>query len=277
MRTKSVYLGLAVLVASAAPALADDKAAKAKAKAAYELGLKHYNLAEYPEAIKAWKESYSLSRRPLLLFNIGQAYRLSGDCKLAMTFYENYQREEPNPKNPEELDSALVLCTKPAATPPVKPPDTAVTTNSVKPPDPSVEKPGPTVGMTGDVGGETGSGSEPIDEPTSSGGGLRKIGIGVGAAGVVLTGVGVYFAMSSASKADELDGYTGEWGQAQMDLESSGKSAARNGWIFGGLGLAAIAAGGVMIAIGGPKAVETSTVAVVPTRGGAAFGWSMKF
>src|SRR5687768_16988820 len=117
---RASILGLTILLASAAPALANDKA---KAKALYEQGLKAYNLAEYADAIKAWKEAYSLTKKPLLLFNIGQAYRLDGDCKKAMTFYDTYQREEPNPKNQDELDSALALCAKQGDKPADKPAD----------------------------------------------------------------------------------------------------------------------------------------------------------
>src|ERR1044072_7869036 len=105
---RSFVLGLA-LVLAATPALADDKA---KAKSLYDEGLRHFQVAEYTQAIDAWKQSYLISKKPLLLFNIGQAYRLSGDCKQAMTFYDSYQREEPNPKNQGELDEAIGLCQK---------------------------------------------------------------------------------------------------------------------------------------------------------------------
>src|SRR5689334_5004774 len=109
-----------ILIASllaATPSLADDKADKAKAKQAYEEGKVHYDLAEYKEAVASWKQSYALSKKPILLFNIGQAYRLGGDCTSAMTFYENYQRVEPNPKNQDELDQAISLCKDKAGKP----------------------------------------------------------------------------------------------------------------------------------------------------------------
>src|SRR5205809_1074561 len=132
--TRKLLCAFFAVAAAATPALADDKADKAKAKALYDEGLKHYNVAEWPEAIKAWKESYFLSRKPLLLFNIGQAYRLSGDCKQAQTFYDSYQREEPNPKNQSELDEAIAICQKQGDKPtPPKPPD--------KPIDKPIDKP----------------------------------------------------------------------------------------------------------------------------------------
>ena len=242
----------AVLVLAAATAHADDKK---KAKTLYDQGLNHYNLAEYTDAIKSWKEAYRLAKKPLLLFNIGQAYRLSGDCKQAMIFYDSYQREEPNPKNQDELDEALKLCkdAKPSdkpvtsVTPPVTPTTTKPADKPVTPPvTPSVttkpaDKPvtPPVTTKPADKPADKPVGQveapppddEPVDEPepTTTGGGMRKIGIGIGAVGIVLGGA------------------------------------------------AMAVAGGVMFAIGGPKAVETSSVSVVPTKGGAAFGYSFRF
>lgn len=265
----SMLLAVAAFVVHAPEARADDKA---KAKALYTEGLKHYNLAEYTDAIKAWKESYLISKKPLLLFNIGQAFRLSGDCKQAMTFYDSYQREEPNPKNQSELDQALALCKDKPVDKPVtdKPVDKRVT-------DKPVDKPITQTPAVGEVASPPIE-EHPVDAPETTGGGMRKIGIGVGAAGVVLTGLGVYFALDAGKKADDLDGYMGEWGQDQKDLESKGQRSEKLAFVMGGVGLAAIVAGGVMFAIGGPKATaETSSVSVVPTRGGAAFGYAFRF
>jgi tetratricopeptide (TPR) repeat protein len=272
-------LGLTILLAASAPALADDKA---KAKKLYDDGLKSYNIAEYADAIKAWKEAYSLSKKSILLFNIGQAYRLDGDCKMAMRFYDTYQREEPNPKNQDELDAALALCAKAGDKPADKPPA------GDKPSDKTQPRPidkAPVADKAAEGShevaqpiddGDQGEG-EQVDAPASSSGGLRKIGIGVGVLGVVLGGVGIYFALDSKSAADENAAWEGEWDQTHMDIEARGESSASKAWILGGAGVAAIAAGAVMFAIGGPKATETSSVSVVPTRGGAAVGWAFQF
>src|SRR6185503_4767722 len=88
---RRLMIGLAIALATTT-AYADDKA---KAKQLYDEGLRHYQVAEYTQAIDAWKQAYLISKKPLLLFNIGQAYRLSGDCAQAMTFYDNYQEAEP--------------------------------------------------------------------------------------------------------------------------------------------------------------------------------------
>jgi tetratricopeptide (TPR) repeat protein len=283
-------LGAVLVLAVATTAHADDKK---KAKVLYDEGLKRYNLAEYPDAIKAWKEAYLLSKKPLLLFNIGQAYRLSGDCKQAMTFYDSYQREEPSPKNQDELDEALKLCkdAKPADSPADKPADKpvpAVTTTPTPPPvetkptDKPTDKPAlPTATKPTDktVAQPERQPTDEVDEPavTTTGGGLRKVGIGIGIAGVVLGGVGVYFALDSGKAASDLDGYTGAWGQEQIDLEARGERSAKLGWVFGISGAAAVVAGGVMFAIGGPKTVEANAVSLIPSHGGAQLSWAHRF
>ena len=285
-------ISFALLLAATAPSLADDKA---KAKALYEEGLKHYNLAEWNDAIKSWKDAYLISKKPLLLFNIGQAYRLSGDCKQANVFYDSYQREEPNPKNAAELEEALALCakqpdkpvdksvTKPGDKSGTKPGDKLVTKPGDKPLDtttsPEVTPPPPVESKPMVVAQkEPAPPTEPVDHSeTTTGGGLRKVGIVVGGAGVVMGGLAIYFALDASSAASDLDGYTGEWGQEQIDLEAKGERSATLGKVLGGVGIAAIAAGGVMFAIGGPKSVESSGVAIAPTRGGAAFSWSTRF
>jgi tetratricopeptide (TPR) repeat protein len=277
---RASILGLSIFAATSvvavAPAHADDKA---KAKALYDQGLKSYNLAEYQDAIKAWKEAYSLSKKSILLFNIGQAYRLDGDCKKANTFYDTYQREEPNPKNQDELDSALALCAKAGDKPVDKPVGIDKKPPVVDKKPPVVEKPVADKPKTdvADASQPKPEPEEPVDTPESTGGGLRKIGIGVGAAGVVVGGLAIYFALDSAKQSDLNANYTGEWGPDQMEIEKHGKRSATAAWINGSISIAAIAAGTVMFVIGGPKATESSGVAIVPTRGGAAASWSFQF
>jgi hypothetical protein len=65
-------------VVHAQPAVPQDPTVRAREL--YLEGKRNYDLADYPRAIAAWKESYTLSGAPMLLFNIGQAYRLAGDC-----------------------------------------------------------------------------------------------------------------------------------------------------------------------------------------------------
>ena len=75
----AIIVSLALAFASTAHA---DPAERAKSK--YQQGRAHYDRGDYAKAIEAWHEAYRLSEKPMLLFNLGQAYRLLGDCATAM-------------------------------------------------------------------------------------------------------------------------------------------------------------------------------------------------
>ncbi len=263
---RSWLLGMCVLFAST-PSLADDKA---KAKQLYDEGLRHYQVAEYTQAIDAWKQAYLISKKPLLLFNIGQAYRLSGDCTQAMTFYDNYQEAEPKPKNQDELDQAIAACkdakpavtdTKPVDTKPVEtvPVETKpVETKPVAPPPVKVEPPPPA--------------------PQASSSGHRGLGMIVSIGGVVLEGGAVFFALQSKSKADDVEKYVAQshvFDAKAKALQSDGERDNKLAWGFGIAGGAAIVAGAVLYFTGGSS--DEHGVAIVPTGDGAHVSWSTSF
>jgi hypothetical protein len=269
---RSWMLGVALVVA-ATPAMADDKA---KAKALYDEGLRHYQVAEYPQAIDAWKESYLLSKKPLLLFNIGQAYRLSGDCKQAMTFYDNYQDAEPNPKNQDELDQAIATCKaqpdKPA-TPPTNPAATATNAVSATQQTPTETTPVETAPVESKPV-ETTPVEAPPPPPEASSGGHKKLGLALAIAGGVFEGGAIYFALDGKSKADDVAKATA-WDQHAKDLQSAGERDNKLAIGLGVVGAAALVTGVVFLVTGG-HATETS-VAIVPTADGARVGWSHSF
>ena len=295
------WLVIPCLLAALGTARADDKA---KAKQLYDEGLRHYNVAEYTDAIAAWKEAYLLSKKPLLLFNIGQAYRLSGDCTHALLFYDNYAREQGDVPNQDELDQAVAACkTAPAATTPATPPP-ATTTAPPAPPAPTATPPATTSAPTTQV---TTTPAHPVEAPARPQPApprltppppraaapalhpaaplladhhagmttLRKVGLASGAAGVVAGALGVFFAVHSKSISDQLDGWSMPGGPAQRSLQSEGENASTRGWIFGGVGAALVFAGAALYVLGAPAAEHG--VAIAPTRGGAEVAWGFAF
>ena len=97
------------LLLSSAIATADDKGS---AKHLYEVGMKHYNLTEWSEALASFREAYRLSPDPAFLYNIAQCHRQLHDPDQAKLFYMAYRRNETNipPKLAEELDHLIAEC-----------------------------------------------------------------------------------------------------------------------------------------------------------------------
>jgi hypothetical protein len=91
-RIRVWLLGLfaALMVAlSAAPSAAQSNA-KERAKALYQQGKTQFDLGNFDESVKLFKQAYATSPNPAFLFNIAQAYRQMGDCKQALFFYKRY-------------------------------------------------------------------------------------------------------------------------------------------------------------------------------------------
>ncbi len=85
---------LAPAVASAqggAPRNADDE----RARVLYENGAILYEEGRYEDAIEAWKEAYSLSDRPLFLFNIANALERIGRWDEALVYLNKYRAFAP--------------------------------------------------------------------------------------------------------------------------------------------------------------------------------------
>jgi tetratricopeptide (TPR) repeat protein len=78
-----------------------------EAKARYDSGTGHYNLAEYKEALQDFKEAYRLIRHPALIFNIAQCYRQLNDPDQAVIFYRAFRREAPNAPNRADIDRLI--------------------------------------------------------------------------------------------------------------------------------------------------------------------------
>src|SRR5213083_2422043 len=68
-------------------------AAPSEAEQAYEQGQAAFDAGRFGDAVVAWERSYELSKEPVLLFNLGQAYRQRhgpGDCAKALAAYKRF-------------------------------------------------------------------------------------------------------------------------------------------------------------------------------------------
>lgn len=95
----SLLVALVALVVIPAAALADDPAPTpaqiAKAKKAFQEGKKLHEQKKLPEAIEKFKESYNLSKNPLLLYNIGLTMDEAGMEDLALFYYRKFLADAP--------------------------------------------------------------------------------------------------------------------------------------------------------------------------------------
>jgi hypothetical protein len=131
---------LAVVGARQGIAADDPSDAKQSAKARFTAGQKHYNLNEYPEALREFKEGYRLFSDPVFLFNLGQCERQLGHPDEAIRFYRSYLREQPKAANRAEVqrrieEMEVLLKTKQAeAAPPIVPAENTAPPTEAPPP-----------------------------------------------------------------------------------------------------------------------------------------------
>lgn len=240
-----------------------------KAAALYDEGKRHFDLGEYSAAIASWRRSYLLSSEPLLLFNIGQAYRLSGNCAQANRFYRNYRRAVPEPQNRAELEQAMAVCagvepaTRDAETKPPEPAETKPTetpaprlTESVPPTPSSVD------------GGVAGKNVDSPSVPPDHGRSLRITGLlvagGGAAAGVVALVSGIQASREATAVSEQPQGSI--WTGALQDHQSAGKSAQTRARVFGVVGGIAMVGGGILWWLGHRAGTTRVDIAVHPNR-----------
>jgi tetratricopeptide (TPR) repeat protein len=253
----SISLALALLCAGSAAAQTPSREARRQAEAHFRAGDDYHRRGKYDQAIDEYLAAYDLAPLPLLLYNVGQAYRLKGDKRKALSYYERYLAADPNGAratqatlHAEALRKAIdaeAPAPEPAPEPaptPVPPPEPApvplptpapVHVPAAPPPPPVVEA-----------------------EPRSGGGGLRAAGLVVGGAGVVCVGLGVYFGLQARSLSDEVSS------TYSSDKVADGEAADRNMLIFYGAGAGALVTGGVLYWLGAHASAADAPVAVAP-------------
>jgi hypothetical protein len=266
----TVMHATAALAQPAAPRKLKEKE-KAEARALYDEGLRHYNVAEYADAVTAFKGAYLLSGDPKLLFNVAQSYRLSGDCEQALRFYKNFKREAPRVSNTAEVDAAISKCEAAlplpvAAAPPERPapapPPVAPPTFPATAPDPVPLEP---VGVSQAAAGK------------SPGHGKRVAGVTLAALGVAAAGTGLVLGLSGRAELRDLHSRQGEWGLAEKEKERSAERRQMAGQILLGVGATSLAAGVVVYLMGNSERRSSSQLALAPGRDGGQVVWSCGF
>lgn len=74
---------------------------------ASETGVRYYNSGQYEQAIQAFREAYVLKPKAVLLYNMANAHRRLGQLEDAVTLYERFLGEEPEPPLRAEAEEHL--------------------------------------------------------------------------------------------------------------------------------------------------------------------------
>jgi tetratricopeptide (TPR) repeat protein len=104
-----ILLRLIVLCGLLLPvyALAQSEEDLAKAQQIFNEGELLYNVREFDQALKKYKEAYLLSAAPELLFNIGQCYRNIGQYQEAIGSYRSFLRARPESPNRAQVEQLI--------------------------------------------------------------------------------------------------------------------------------------------------------------------------
>src|SRR5262245_55019934 len=79
----------------------------AEAKRHYGIAARAYDLAEYEEALREFKEAYRIVGDPAFLFNIAQCHRKLGHPADAISFYKTYLRRAPSTPHRAEVEKLI--------------------------------------------------------------------------------------------------------------------------------------------------------------------------
>lgn len=251
-----VVLAPALAVAQPPPTPAQKQAASDKVKKA----IAKSQAGDHETAVDLYLEAYTIIPQPLLLSNVGSEYQQMKKPVEALKYFCKYLEADPTGNNVSyasaqartlyiELGGDAAAEDDALCRPIVKPKQEEPPAKEVAPDEPLPPTDGPV-----DTGPK---------QPTPT---LRYVGFGVAVVGVGLFGGGVYFGLKAKSIEKEINEHDirDPWPPNIQARDQEGRDANKKaiGLMIGG-GLA-VAAGTVMIVMGGPKASKETSVSIAP-------------
>jgi hypothetical protein len=267
-----------ILLLSPWVALADEDTELAKRY--YNLGEELYNRSDYEGALKQFQQSYKLSQRPALLYNMARCQESLGQYEKAIELYNGYLKSKPD--NPSTIEARIANLQKllkkkqegsaPQPSPPVKG-------------EPVKAEPSQPPGGAHPPGGAGPAVGEPLPppqgEPSRPSRPYRIPGwVLVGTGGALLV-TGIVLGAMAASKAKDLEqaNKSGkEWAE-YADVEQSGRTLNKAGIATLALGGAAAATGIVLLILDmkAPKEERRAWLTPSLAPGGAVVSGGVQF
>lgn len=207
----ALQLGLAVSIAAAQPKLSPTAEAIKKADAHFYKGEEYRRFGNQVEAIKEFLAGYELTGSPQFLFNIGQAYREQGgiDAKRsAVGYYKKYIAAAPKDDGVMFAKSHIEILEKE-----IRDYEEAIAAQKQKDADADAKRKadaeaarktaGDTAKREAEVAARTKVSEAEDRRRRTTSRALRIGGVGLGAAGMIAAGVGIYFGRKASSLSDE--------------------------------------------------------------------------
>ncbi|MDQ3364834.1 MAG: hypothetical protein M3680_05340 [Myxococcota bacterium] len=217
--------------------------------------------SEHQAAIDLYLEAYAIVPLAVLLSNVGAEYQKLKKPVEALKYFCMYLEKDPKGQSwtfatAQAVTLQLELGNEGVTeAEPCKAPVVVVTPPPSDPVDPPLVQ------------------APPIE--TTSGGGLRLVGLGAAGAGVIAIGVSVFFGMKAKDVSDQISNHPmdEQWPADIRDLEAKGQAHEDKQVLFMIAGGALLATGTVLYLVGGPKRRSTEQVTITPTLspGGGGF------
>ena len=221
---------------------------------------------DHDDAIELYRQAYILIPTPILLSNIASEYQSQNKQVEALKYFCDYLKADPTGTN-------VTYATAQAKTLQIQlghPVDDSDVCKPPEPPKPAEPAPAATTTAT----------ATPIVEPAPHPGStLELAGLGVGAAGLVTFGVGIYYGLQAKSISDDISSHPTNqaWRNDIVAYEQEGKDDQTKQIIFMTAGGIVAAGGAVLYWLGHSKNTAVEQVSVRPVVSPSSIGIAGSF
>lgn len=269
------------------------KAGIAAARMHFYRGKKLHHAGHYEQAAAEYLAAYRAYPQPAFLYNAAQVYRLAGNNRLAVKYYQKYLHLAPHGLGAANARSFLVSLKAELAEARAKHKAEKRAKRHHRSGHHRSRRAAAARHHPAALPGRDDARSAPIEPedaalgiakkraprhtlvapPQAAGRGDKIAGAVVAGAGVLALAAGVKFGLDAASVSDQISGVT-IWNDASQASYASGHADQRNMYIACGVGAAAVVTGAVLYYFGvrAAEGAENREVTLAPAGGGGRLG-----